>query len=62
MGIKNLSKAIQEFAPSSVKSLEFKNYFGRVIAIDASMCIYQFLIAIRQEGLTLQSEDGQTTR
>ncbi|CEF66403.1 Flap endonuclease 1 [Strongyloides ratti] len=61
MGIKNLSKAIQEFAPSSVKSLEFKNYFGRVIAIDASMCIYQFLIAIRQEGLTLQSEDGQTT-
>uniref|UniRef100_A0A0K0F8L7 Flap endonuclease 1 n=1 Tax=Strongyloides venezuelensis TaxID=75913 RepID=A0A0K0F8L7_STRVS len=61
MGIKNLSKAIQEFAPASVKTFEFKNYFGRVVAVDASMCLYQFLIAIRQEGVTLQSEDGQTT-
>uniref|UniRef100_A0A0N4ZU55 Flap endonuclease 1 n=1 Tax=Parastrongyloides trichosuri TaxID=131310 RepID=A0A0N4ZU55_PARTI len=61
MGIKNLSKAIQEYAPSSIKSLEIKNYFGRVIAIDASMCLYQFLIAIRQDGMNLQSEDGETT-
>uniref|UniRef100_A0A0K0EKR8 Flap endonuclease 1 n=1 Tax=Strongyloides stercoralis TaxID=6248 RepID=A0A0K0EKR8_STRER len=61
MGIKNLSKALQDFAPSSIKSFEFKNFFGRIVAIDASMCLYQFLIAIRQEGMTLQTEDGETT-
>lgn len=35
---------------------------GRKIAIDASMCIYQFLIAVRQDGNVLQNEDGETTR
>ncbi|XP_069796953.1 flap endonuclease 1 [Narcine bancroftii] len=34
---------------------------GRKIAIDASMSIYQFLIAVRQEGSMLQNEDGETT-
>lgn len=35
---------------------------GRKIAIDASMCIYQFLIAVRQDGNLLQNEEGETTR
>lgn len=35
---------------------------GRKIAIDASMCIYQFLIAVRQDGNVLQNDDGETTR
>lgn len=35
---------------------------GRKIAIDASMCMYQFLIAVRQDGNVLQNEDGETTR
>lgn len=26
------------------------------------MCIYQFLIAVRQDGNVLQNEDGETTR
>lgn len=39
-----------------------KTYAGRKIAIDASMCIYQFLIAVRQDGNLLQNEDGETTR
>lgn len=34
---------------------------GRKIAIDASMCIYQFLIAVRQDGNNLTNEDGETT-
>uniref|UniRef100_UPI00398EB4FB flap endonuclease 1 n=1 Tax=Pristiophorus japonicus TaxID=55135 RepID=UPI00398EB4FB len=33
----------------------------RKIAIDASMSIYQFLIAVRQDGNVLQNEDGETT-
>ncbi|VDK69319.1 unnamed protein product [Cylicostephanus goldi] len=38
-----------------------KSYFGRKVAIDASMCLYQFLIAVRQDGSQLQSESGETT-
>lgn len=34
---------------------------GRKIAIDASMCLYQFLIAVRVEGAQLTSVDGETT-
>ena len=35
---------------------------GRKVAVDASMCIYQFLIAVRQDGSMLTNEDGETTR
>lgn len=31
------------------------------MAIDASMCLYQFLIAVRAEGAQLTSVDGETT-
>jgi flap endonuclease-1 len=35
---------------------------GRKVAIDASMSLYQFLIAVRSEGAQLTSADGETTR
>ena len=35
---------------------------GRKIAIDASMSIYQFLIAVRSDGSQLTNEQGETTR
>lgn len=35
---------------------------GRKIAVDASMCLYQFLTAVRSEGSQLMSADGETTR
>lgn len=50
MGIKGLTKLLNELAEDAMKPQEFGNYFGRKIAIDASMCLYQFLIAIRQDG------------
>lgn len=37
-------------------------FLGRKIAIDASMSLYQFLIAVRSEGSQLISVDGETTR
>lgn len=37
-------------------------YIGRKVAIDASMSLYQFLIAVRSEGAQLTSVDGETTR
>lgn len=61
MGIQGLSKVIGDYAPSAVKENEIKNYFGRKVAIDASMSIYQFLIAVRQDGSTLMNADGETT-
>lgn len=37
------------------------SFTGRKIAIDASMSLYQFLIAVRAEGAQLTSIDGETT-
>lgn len=37
-------------------------FIGRKVAIDASMSIYQFLIAVRQEGNTLMNAEGESTR
>ena len=40
-----------------------KTLFGRKVAIDASMSIYQFLIAVRQkDGELLTNDAGETTR
>ncbi|CAH0717687.1 unnamed protein product, partial [Brenthis ino] len=61
MGIIGLSKLIADIAPQAVKEMEIKNYFGRKVAIDASMSLYQFLIAVRSEGAQLTSVDGETT-
>ncbi|CAH8653082.1 unnamed protein product [Schistosoma bovis] len=36
-------------------------FIGRKVAIDASMSIYQFLIAVRQEGNTLMNAEGEST-
>lgn len=42
---------------------EIKTLFGRKVAIDASMSIYQFLIAVRsKDGEVLTNEAGETTR
>lgn len=38
-----------------------KNYFGRMVAIDASMSLYQFLVAVRSQGEQLTNENGDTT-
>jgi len=57
-----LSKLIADVAPAAIKENEIKNFFGRKVAIDASMSLYQFLIAVRQDGgAMMTSEDGSTT-
>ncbi|KAJ5152939.1 DNA repair protein rad2 [Penicillium canariense] len=61
MGIKNLYQVISENAPDAIKTGEIKNHFGRKVAIDASMSIYSFLIAVRSEGQQLMSDTGETT-
>jgi flap endonuclease-1 len=64
MGIKSLSQVLGDEAPESMKEYTMKNFEGRRIAIDASMSMYQFLIAVRpgQDGATLTNDVGETTR
>merc|ERR1719510_1000902 len=59
-------KFLQEAAPKSIREIQSQQaYTGRILAIDASMCLYQFLIMIRenQSGSyqNLTNEDGQVT-
>jgi len=61
MGIKQLALVIKEHAPNAIKLGEIKNHFGRKVAIDASMSIYSFLIAVRSDGQQLTNEAGETT-
>ncbi|CAL8093724.1 unnamed protein product [Calicophoron daubneyi] len=61
MGVHQLSKVIGDNAPKAIKNSDIKSYFGRKVAIDASMSIYQFLIAVRQEGNTLMNAEGEST-
>ncbi|KAJ7219904.1 flap endonuclease 1 [Mycena pura] len=62
MGIKGLTALLSEHAPAAIKEHEIKTLFGRKVAIDASMSIYQFLIAVRQkDGELLTNDAGETT-
>jgi len=61
MGIKGLTKLISDHAPTAIKEKELANFFGRTIAIDASMTIYQFMIAVRSGGEVLTNEQGEVT-
>ncbi|OCH91898.1 PIN domain-like protein [Obba rivulosa] len=62
MGIKGLTSLIAEHAPKAITEHDIKTLFGRKVAIDASMSIYQFLIAVRQkDGELLTNDAGETT-
>ncbi|KAJ2420885.1 Elongation of fatty acids protein 2, partial [Coemansia sp. RSA 2531] len=61
MGIKGLKQVISDRAPAALRTVEMKHLVGRKIAIDASTSLYQFLVAVRNEGQNLTTSDGSTT-
>lgn len=66
MGIKGLAKLLSDEAPDCVREVELKSLHGRKIAIDASMAIYQFMIAVRtgsqnNPAAMLTNDDGEPT-
>ena len=61
MGVKNLYKLIAEYAPNSISNKSIKDYNGKYIVLDASMVIYQYVIAIRGTGSDLQNTEGKLT-
>ena len=60
MGIKNLLKFLSEY-PNLLVEKEPNEYFGKKIAIDISILIYQVVIAIRNSGSDLTNEKGEIT-
>lgn len=62
MGIQGLTKLLGDSAPGCMKEQKFENYFGRKIAVDASMHIYSFLVVVGRVGdQMLTSESGEVT-
>ncbi|EFN50740.1 hypothetical protein CHLNCDRAFT_37697 [Chlorella variabilis] len=62
MGIQGLTKLLGDAAPGCMKEQKFENYFGRKIAVDASMHIYAFLVVVGRQGdQMLTSETGEVT-
>ncbi|CAK4076635.1 unnamed protein product [Aphanomyces euteiches] len=67
MGIKGLMKLLTDEAPGCVKELQMSALSGRSVAIDASMALYQFLVAVRSNGehggaaQMLTNEAGEVT-
>jgi len=61
MGIKNLSSLIQSYAPNSVSKKHFSDLIGKKLAIDASLLIYSYVIAIRNTSDDLKNIHGEIT-
>jgi flap endonuclease-1 len=61
MGIKNLFKIISENASDAITEKKLKDYKGTTIVLDASMIIYQFVIAVRNTGNDLENSEGKMT-
>lgn len=50
-----MTKLLADNAPKAMKEQKFESYFGRKIAVDASMSIYQFLVCSAPTPLVLIS-------
>lgn len=60
MGIHGLTKLLGDNAHECIKEQKFDSYFGRKIAVDASMHIYQFLIVVGRQASALRSSGVPT--
>jgi flap endonuclease-1 len=66
MGIKNLLKFLSEKSTTQENNIILKNvepnqYYGKKVAIDISILMYQVVIAIRNSGSDLMNEKGEIT-
>jgi len=66
MGIKGLAKLLSDEALECISEVPLSSLHGRKVAIDASMAIYQFLIAVRSgapnsASMVLTNSAGETT-
>lgn len=61
MGIQNLGNLIKKNAPSGIKDIKIKDIEDKVIAIDTSIVLYQFLVAIKNTSQELKTKDDKVT-
>ncbi|KAI5192570.1 flap endonuclease-1 [Nematocida minor] len=61
MGIHKLTELLKEKAPKAIRNKEIEKYRGWKVAIDASMILYQSLVAIRYGMDSLKNKDGEST-
>lgn len=61
MGIKNLMKVLNDHTPDSVQKIKLNQLRGKKIAIDTSIILYQYVIAIRSTGDDLKSPTNKST-
>ncbi|QKF94371.1 FLAP endonuclease-1 [Fadolivirus algeromassiliense] len=57
MGIKNLMKIIQKYAPNSIKYTKISDYKNKIIAIDGNLMLYKNIFAIRLNGYDLKNDE-----
>ena len=57
MGIKNLKKIIDKYAPSAIKLTNISDYKNKILGIDSSNMIYKMLFAIRMRGYDLKNSE-----
>jgi flap endonuclease-1 len=58
MGIKNLLKFLSTY-PEIIKEKKIKDFYGKKLAIDISILMYQMVISIRNSGSDLLNSKGQ---
>lgn len=61
MGIKSLYRVINENTTNCICEKTIKDYKGKVIAVDVSLLLYQFVIAIRNNGYDMTDGFGNST-
>lgn len=62
MGIRGLAKLIEEVAPNAIKKRLIQHYCHKVIAVDASVMLYQFITTITSgDGSALANSSGEIT-
>jgi flap endonuclease-1 len=62
MGVKGLMQLIADACPQALKETGAESYFGRKVALDASLALYSFLIALSPlSGSLLTNPSGDDT-
>ena len=61
MGIKNLKKFLDKYAPTCISTKKYSDYKNKAIAIDTSLVIYKYISAMRKTGKDLVTKDGKVT-
>lgn len=61
MGIKNLMKIIQQYAPNSIKYTKIQDYSNKKLAIDANLMLYKIIYAVRIKGYDIKNDNMVVT-